>query len=198
MERQSTTSGNSTLDRSRNRNSSVVDADDNASSVMMMMDKASANFTRNPAELCGERLTTTLLKSSRGLGFTIVGGDDNVDEFLQIKSIVPNGPAWLDGKLLTGDVLVYVNDTCVLGFNHHEMVNVFQSIMPGETVNLEVVPRLSPALRSQRSEHRSGDHHRGGWDRRARGGGQGFVGEGALDDGSEHGRQLQLPRHVRR
>lgn len=138
MERQSTTSGNSTLDRSRNRNSSVVDADDNASSVMMMMDKASANFTRNPAELCGERLTTTLLKSSRGLGFTIVGGDDNVDEFLQIKSIVPNGPAWLDGKLLTGDVLVYVNDTCVLGFNHHEMVNVFQSIMPGETVNLEV------------------------------------------------------------
>lgn len=95
-------------------------------------------FTRNPSELCGERITTTLLKSSRGLGFTIVGGDDNVDEFLQIKSIVPNGPAWLDGKLCMGDILVYVNDTCVLGFTHHEMVNVFQSILPGETVTLEV------------------------------------------------------------
>lgn len=137
MERQSTTSGTSTLDRSRNRNSSVVDGDDGASS-MMDGGKSATNFTRNPAELCGDRLTTTLLKSSRGLGFTIVGGDDNVDEFLQIKSIVPNGPAWLDGKLQTGDVLVYVNDTCVLGFNHHEMVNVFQSIMPGETVTLEV------------------------------------------------------------
>lgn len=37
-----------------------------------------------------------------------------------------------------GDILVYVNDTCVLGFTHHEMVNVFQSIQPGETVTLEV------------------------------------------------------------
>lgn len=95
-------------------------------------------FTKNPDELRGQRFTTTLLKSSRGLGFTIVGGDDNIEEFLQIKSIVSNGPAWLDGKLQTGDILVYVNDTCVLGFTHHEMVNVFQSILPGETVTLDV------------------------------------------------------------
>ncbi|KAL9921885.1 membrane associated guanylate kinase, WW and PDZ domain containing protein magi isoform 2-T4 [Glossina fuscipes fuscipes] len=95
-------------------------------------------FTRNPSEMQGERITRTLLKSARGLGITIVGGDDGVEEFLQIKSIVPNGPAWLDGRLQMGDVLVYVNDTCVLGFSHHEMVNVFQSIMPGETVTLEI------------------------------------------------------------
>ncbi|KAK6634563.1 hypothetical protein RUM43_011964 [Polyplax serrata] len=95
-------------------------------------------FTRNPNKLKGERLTTVLIKSSRGLGFTIVGGDENVEEFLQIKSVVPNGPAWLDGKLKTGDVLVYVNETCVLGFTHHDMVSVFQSISPGETVKLDV------------------------------------------------------------
>ncbi|XP_061389623.1 membrane-associated guanylate kinase, WW and PDZ domain-containing protein 1, partial [Musca vetustissima] len=96
-------------------------------------------FTRNPAEMQGMRITTTLLKSARGLGITIVGGDgDGVEEFLQIKSIVPNGPAWLDGQLQMGDVLVYVNDTCVLGFSHHEMVNIFQSIMVGDTVTLEV------------------------------------------------------------
>lgn len=83
-------------------------------------------------------MTTVLIKSSRGLGFTIVGGDENVEEFLQIKSVVPNGPAWLDGKLKTGDVLVYVNETCVLGFTHHDMVSVFQSISPGETVKLDV------------------------------------------------------------
>ena len=82
-------------------------------------------FTRNPNEMQGERITTTLLKSARGLGITIVGGDDGVEEFLQIKSIVPNGPAWLDGQLQMGDVLVYVNDTCVLGFTHHEMVSIF-------------------------------------------------------------------------
>lgn len=102
-----------------------------------MPNQTKNSFTRNPEELCGERFTTSLIKSSRGLGFTIVGGDDNVEEFLQIKSIVPNGPAWLDGKLQMGDLLVYVNDTCVLGFKHHEMVSVFQSILPGETVHLE-------------------------------------------------------------
>ncbi|XP_058458463.1 membrane-associated guanylate kinase, WW and PDZ domain-containing protein 1 [Malaya genurostris] len=96
------------------------------------------HFTKNPGNLRGERFMTTLVKSTRGLGFTIVGGDDNVEEFLQIKSIVPNGPAWIDGKLKTGDVLVYVNEICVLGFTHHEMVNIFQSILPGEEVHLDV------------------------------------------------------------
>lgn len=66
------------------------------------MDRKSPNFTRNPEKLKGQRIRTTLIKSSRGLGFTIVGGADPVEEFLQVKSIVPNGPAWLDGKLLTG------------------------------------------------------------------------------------------------
>jgi hypothetical protein len=59
-------------------------------------------FTRDPNQLRGERIHTQLVKSSRGLGFTIVGGDDNVEEFLQIKSVVPNGPAHIDAKLRTG------------------------------------------------------------------------------------------------
>uniref|UniRef100_A0A0P5MJT4 Membrane-associated guanylate kinase, WW and PDZ domain-containing protein n=1 Tax=Daphnia magna TaxID=35525 RepID=A0A0P5MJT4_9CRUS len=95
-------------------------------------------FTRNPSELQGERICTTLLKSNRGLGFTIVGGDDSEEEFLQIKSVVPHGPAWVDGRLQTGDVLVYVMDQCVLGYTHHDMVNMFQSIAPGQAVALEV------------------------------------------------------------
>lgn len=61
-------------------------------------------FTTNPHKLVGERIRSTLVKSIRGLGFTIVGGDDSKEEFLQIKSVVPNGPAWLDGKLQTGEL----------------------------------------------------------------------------------------------
>lgn len=99
-------------------------------------------FTKNPSDLLGERIQTTLVKSQRGLGFTIVGGDctddENIEEFLQIKSIVPNSPASGDGKLRTGDILVFVNHICVLGFTHHEMVNIFQSIMPGDEVHLDV------------------------------------------------------------
>lgn len=106
--------------------------------LFFILDFEEPFFTRNPNKLKGERITTVLVKSSRGLGFAIVGGDENVSEFLQIKNVVPNGPAWLDGKLKTGDVLVYVNETCVLGFTHQDMVSVFQSIAPGETVKLEV------------------------------------------------------------
>ncbi|CAG9828732.1 unnamed protein product [Diabrotica balteata] len=96
------------------------------------------SFTKDPSELCGQRFKTSLVKSSRGLGFTIVGGDDGIDEFLQIKSVVPKGPAWLDGHLQTGDVIVYVNDTCVLGYTHNQIVRLFQCISVGSTVALEV------------------------------------------------------------
>lgn len=37
-----------------------------------------------------------------------------------------------------GDVLVYVNDTIVLGFSHQDVVNMFQGITIGEKVTLEV------------------------------------------------------------
>ncbi len=33
---------------------------------------------------------------------------------------------------------MYVNNKCVLGYTHHDMVSVFQNIAPGETVELEV------------------------------------------------------------
>lgn len=59
-------------------------------------------FTRNPDELHGEFISATLTKSSRGFGFTIVGGDECNEDFLQIKNVVPNGPADTNGKLRTG------------------------------------------------------------------------------------------------
>ncbi|XP_054711922.1 membrane-associated guanylate kinase, WW and PDZ domain-containing protein 1-like [Uloborus diversus] len=96
-------------------------------------------FTNNPNELRGRPLRTNLTKGPRGFGFTIVGGDDGeVEEFLQIKAVVPHGPAWQDGKLKTGDVLVSINDVCVLGSTHQEVVSLFQSIPVGESVVLEV------------------------------------------------------------
>jgi len=52
--------------------------------------------------------------------------------------VVTDGPAWREGKLRTGDVLVRVNGRCVLGYTHQEMVSIFQSIGPGEEVHLEV------------------------------------------------------------
>ncbi|XP_069793225.1 membrane-associated guanylate kinase, WW and PDZ domain-containing protein 1b isoform X3 [Narcine bancroftii] len=94
-------------------------------------------FTRNPAELKGQFINTKLKKSTRGFGFTVVGGDEP-DEFLQIKSLVLDGPAALDGKMETGDVIVSVNSSCVLGYTHAQVVKIFQSIPIGATVDLEL------------------------------------------------------------
>ncbi|CAN0191030.1 unnamed protein product [Lampetra planeri] len=96
-----------------------------------------AFFTRNPAELQGTFVSTSLLKSGRGFGFTIIGGDEP-DEFLQVKSLVPDGPAAVDSKIETGDVIVSVNSTCVLGYTHAEVVKIFQAIPIGQQVGLQL------------------------------------------------------------
>jgi len=42
------------------------------------------------------------------------------------------------GSCCAGDVLVYVDDECVLGYSHRDVINLFQSIPVGETVKIEV------------------------------------------------------------
>ncbi|XP_068595941.1 membrane-associated guanylate kinase, WW and PDZ domain-containing protein 2 [Brachionichthys hirsutus] len=92
-------------------------------------------FTRDPTQLKGNFLSTALQKSNMGFGFTIIGGDEP-DEFLQVKSVIPDGPAAQDGKMDTGDVIVYINDICVLGTTHADVVKLFQSVPIGQSVTL--------------------------------------------------------------
>ncbi|XP_072520049.1 membrane-associated guanylate kinase, WW and PDZ domain-containing protein 2 isoform X7 [Salminus brasiliensis] len=92
-------------------------------------------FTRDATQLKGTFLSTALQKSSMGFGFTIIGGDEP-DEFLQVKSVIPEGPAAQDSKMATGDVIVYINDICVLGTTHADVVKLFQSVPIGQSVTL--------------------------------------------------------------
>eukprot|EP00063_Salmo_salar_P034127 XP_014008962.1 PREDICTED: membrane-associated guanylate kinase, WW and PDZ domain-containing protein 2-like [Salmo salar] len=92
-------------------------------------------FTRDATQLKGSFLSTALQKSNMGFGFTIIGGDEP-DEFLQVKSVIPDGPAAQDGKMDTGDVIVYINDVCVLGTTHADVVKLFQSVPIGQSVTL--------------------------------------------------------------
>lgn len=93
------------------------------------------------------------VKSNRGLGFTVIGGEhqpkypdadfDDDDRaaagtLLQLKSIAPGGPADLDGRLRSGDALLYINEQDVLGFTHDQVIELFQKIHPGETVRLRI------------------------------------------------------------
>ncbi|KAF9808014.1 hypothetical protein SFRURICE_017186 [Spodoptera frugiperda] len=56
-------------------------------------------------ELRGERFTLTLTKGTQGLGFTLIGaeGIPETEGYLQIRSIVPHSPAWIDGYPLSFD-----------------------------------------------------------------------------------------------
>uniref|UniRef100_H3D1G1 Membrane-associated guanylate kinase, WW and PDZ domain-containing protein 2 n=1 Tax=Tetraodon nigroviridis TaxID=99883 RepID=H3D1G1_TETNG len=92
-------------------------------------------FTREPGQLRGSFLSTALQKSAMGFGFTIIGGDEP-DEFLQVKSVIPDGPAAADAKMATGDVIVYINEVCVLGTTHSDVVKLFQSVPIGQSVTL--------------------------------------------------------------
>ncbi|CAB1321343.1 unnamed protein product, partial [Coregonus sp. 'balchen'] len=93
------------------------------------------SFTRDPTQLKGSFLSTALQKSNMGFGFTIIGGDEP-DEFLQVKSVIPEGPAAQDGKMDTGDVIVYINDICCLGTTHADVVKLFQSVPISQSVTL--------------------------------------------------------------
>lgn len=55
-----------------------------------------------------------LVKGERGLGFSILDYQDPVDPnntVIVIRSLVPGGVAQLDGRLIPGDRLLFVNDT---------------------------------------------------------------------------------------
>ncbi|XP_053562633.1 membrane-associated guanylate kinase, WW and PDZ domain-containing protein 3 isoform X2 [Bombina bombina] len=101
----------------------------------LLTDPEKSPFTRDPAQLKGALLRTALKKSSMGFGFTIIGGD-RPDEFLQVKNVLKDGPAALDGKIAPGDVIVDINGTCVLGHTHAEVVQMFQLIPINQYVNM--------------------------------------------------------------
>uniref|UniRef100_A0A7M4FCT9 Membrane-associated guanylate kinase, WW and PDZ domain-containing protein 3 n=1 Tax=Crocodylus porosus TaxID=8502 RepID=A0A7M4FCT9_CROPO len=92
-------------------------------------------FTRDPAQLAGALIRTSLKKSAMGFGFTIIGGD-RPDEFLQVKNVLKDGPAAQDGKMAPGDVIVDINGSCVLGHTHADVVQMFQLVPVNQYVNM--------------------------------------------------------------
>ncbi|KAG7220383.1 hypothetical protein INR49_018221, partial [Caranx melampygus] len=97
-------------------------------------------FTDQPSQLKGYSIHTRLSKGPRGFGFNIVGGS-RPREFLQVYSVTPGGPPALN----TADILVYINDNCVLGRSHKEVVEMLKSVPMGQSVDV-VLRRGYPML----------------------------------------------------
>ncbi|XP_033484133.2 membrane-associated guanylate kinase, WW and PDZ domain-containing protein 3a isoform X1 [Epinephelus lanceolatus] len=112
-------------------------------------------FTRDPTQLQGSMLQTALRKSPQGFGFTIIGGD-RPDEFLQVKNVLPDGPAAHDNKIASGDVIVDINGACVLGKTHADVVQMFQSIPINQYVDMVLCRGYPLPEDSSSSEEASG------------------------------------------
>ncbi|TMS38319.1 hypothetical protein L596_005073 [Steinernema carpocapsae] len=110
------------------------------SSQTHVIPSASNFFTPDPNKLRGELINAQVMKGPNGFGFTLIGNDHNSrePEFIQIKSIIPNGPAAHTNKLQPGDVLVFVGNTCMLGATQEVASKVFVSIPVSEVVSIQV------------------------------------------------------------
>lgn len=97
-------------------------------------------FVDQPSLLKGYSIHTRLSKGPRGFGFNIVGGS-RPREFLQVYSVTPGGPPALN----TADILVYINDSCVLGRSHKEVVELLKAVPMGQSVDV-VLRRGYPML----------------------------------------------------
>lgn len=76
-----------------------------------------------------------LVKGERGLGFSILDYQDPLDPndtLIVIRSLVPGGVAQLDGRLIPGDRLLFVNDTRLENASLDQAVQALKGNFSGE------------------------------------------------------------------
>ncbi|CAK9290159.1 unnamed protein product [Gordionus sp. m RMFG-2023] len=111
-------------------------------------------FTKDPNDLSqsygGNLLGFYLTKGEKGFGFTILGHSDRDKDYLFVNKILPESPAFYDGNLEKGDILVYVNSVNVLGHSHSDILDLFKSFQPESVVHIIICRgiklRLPPGI----------------------------------------------------
>ncbi|XP_074761049.1 tyrosine-protein phosphatase non-receptor type 13 isoform X6 [Athene noctua] len=101
------------------------------SSVLLKESVDSLQTTQNRVASPEREITLVNLKKDEkfGLGFQIVGGEKTgkLDLGIFIHSVIPGGPADLEGSLKSGHRLISVNSTSLEGVSHHAALEILEN-----------------------------------------------------------------------
>jgi multiple PDZ domain protein len=102
-----------------------------------------------------------LVKGERGLGFSILDYQDPMDQndtLIVIRSLVPGGVAQMDGRLIPGDRLLFVNDIILENASLDQAVQALKGAHKG-VVKIGVAKPLPMADSSLNNFDKSGEGH---------------------------------------
>lgn len=76
---------------------------------------------------------TELTKGYMGFGFTLVEADNGL---LLVRSIIPGGPAHMNGQIRPGDILMSAVGISVAGLQHTDIARLFSTFAVGDRIKL--------------------------------------------------------------
>ncbi|XP_045481245.1 patj homolog [Harmonia axyridis] len=113
---------------------SSISALNNSDSNFNKMKSRSLEPLTGLAMWSSEPQVIELMKGERGLGFSILDYQDPIDPnntVIVIRSLVPGGVAQLDGRLIPGDRLLFVNDTVLKNASLDQAVQALKGAPKG-------------------------------------------------------------------
>ncbi|XP_026703484.1 tyrosine-protein phosphatase non-receptor type 13 isoform X4 [Athene cunicularia] len=126
------------------------------SSVLLKESVDSLQTTQNRVASPEREITLVNLKKDEkfGLGFQIVGGEKTgkLDLGIFIHSVIPGGPADLEGSLKPGHRLISVNSTSLEGVSHHAALEILENA-PEDVTLVISQPKDKPAKESSNAAH---------------------------------------------
>ncbi|CAF1605689.1 unnamed protein product, partial [Adineta ricciae] len=85
----------------------------------------------------------TLLRPNDGFGLRIVGGEEEKSQVC-VGRIVPNSPAYIDGRLRKGDEIIKIDGHSTIRASHERVVQLMQQAKENQRVSLIVRRYLYP------------------------------------------------------
>uniref|UniRef100_A0A663LX82 Tyrosine-protein phosphatase non-receptor type 13 n=1 Tax=Athene cunicularia TaxID=194338 RepID=A0A663LX82_ATHCN len=128
----------------------------NLPSSVLLKEIDSLQTTQNRVASPEREITLVNLKKDEkfGLGFQIVGGEKTgkLDLGIFIHSVIPGGPADLEGSLKPGHRLISVNSTSLEGVSHHAALEILENA-PEDVTLVISQPKDKPAKESSNAAH---------------------------------------------